>query len=104
MINTVTVSYDDLDEKQKASRENFNSSDQWVNDHFKSQFGQNNKKDQPEALFFQTALKQILLGVFITTIRYSIRAEFGRGKTTRTDKGITIFATFTSLLNRQSRY
>ena len=44
MINTVTVSYDDLDEKQKASRENFNSSDPWVNDNFKSQFGQTNNK------------------------------------------------------------
>ncbi|MDC5277660.1 MULTISPECIES: GNAT family N-acetyltransferase [Acinetobacter calcoaceticus/baumannii complex] len=44
MIKTVTQGYDDLDENQKGSRKNFNSSDQWVNDHFKSQFGQNNKK------------------------------------------------------------
>ena len=62
MIKTVTQGYDDLDEKQKASRENFNSSDQWVNDHFKSQFGQNNKKGLARGFVLLDSFKTDIIG------------------------------------------
>ena len=62
MITTATVSYDDLDEEQKASRENFNCSDQWVNDHFKSQFGQNNKKGLARGFVLLDDVKTNIIG------------------------------------------